>query len=85
VVEVRLLDGQLGMRHGSYYSSVAVKSILYDADGNETVDETIAVRGATVELDDDGNVVAEIETWEVDPKSIEGDEGEMATRPRHED
>jgi hypothetical protein len=60
---------------------VAVKSILYDADGNETADETIAVRGVTVKVDESGNVVSEIEAWEIDPKSIEGDEGEIATRP----
>ena len=23
--------------------------------------------------------------WEVDPKSLEGDEGELATRPRHDE
>ncbi len=60
---------------------MAVKSILYDADGNETADEALAVSGVTVEVDRDGNVVAELERWEVDPKSLDGDEGELATRP----
>jgi hypothetical protein len=60
---------------------VAVKSILYDADGNEVSDEAAAVRGVTAEVDDDGNVVQELESWEVDPKALEGDEGELATRP----
>jgi hypothetical protein len=59
---------------------VAVKSILYDADGKETADEALAVSGVTIEVDRDGNVVAELERWEVDPKSLEGDEGELATR-----
>jgi hypothetical protein len=72
------------MRHRSYYSSVAVKSILYDADGNQTTDEARAVRGLTVEVDDRGNVVAELESWVVDPKSLAGDEGELATRPDNE-
>jgi hypothetical protein len=63
---------------------VAVKSILYDADGNETADEALAVSGVTIEVDRDGNVVAELERWEVDPKSLEGDEGELATRPHDE-
>jgi hypothetical protein len=60
---------------------VAVKSILYDAAGNETADEALAVRGVTVEVDDAGNVLRELESWEVDPKSLAGDEGELATRP----
>ena len=63
---------------------MAVKSILYDADGNETADEALAVSGVTVEVDRDGKVVAELERWEVDPKSLEGDEGELATRPHDE-
>lgn len=58
-----------------------VKSILYDADGNEVSHEAAAVRGVTAELDDDGNVVQEIESWIVDRKALEGDEGELATRP----
>jgi hypothetical protein len=64
---------------------VAVKSILYDAHGNETTDEAVAVSGVTVEVDRDGNVVAELERWEVDPKSLAGDAGEVATRPDDED
>jgi hypothetical protein len=73
------------MSHRSYYSSVAVKSILYDADGNEVDDEALAVRGVTVEVGDDGEVVAELESWEVDPKELDGDVGGLATRPRDED
>jgi hypothetical protein len=61
---------------------VPVKSILYDADGNQTTDEALAVRGVTVEVDDDGQVVAEIESWGIEKKSLEGDEGELPTRPR---
>jgi hypothetical protein len=37
------------------------REVLYDADGNETADETLAVRG--VLLDDDGEV---LEEWQVD-------------------
>jgi hypothetical protein len=65
-----------------------IETILYDADGNRTQDESLAVRGEIVELDDAGRVVArrphESLDWQVDPKSLEGDEGELATRPRTE-
>jgi hypothetical protein len=57
------------------------RSVLYDADGNEVEDEARAVRGAVVEVDDDGNVVREVDAWQVDPRSLAGDEGELATRP----
>ena len=64
------------------------ETILYDADGNRTEDESVAVRGEVVEVDEAGRVVArhphpELD-WEVDPKSLEGDIGEVATRPRRE-
>jgi hypothetical protein len=65
------------------------ETILYDGDdGNRTEDESVAVRGEVVEVDEAGRVIArhphpELD-WEVDPKSLEGDVGEMATRPRHE-
>ena len=65
------------------------ETILYDADGNRTEDESVAVRGEVVELDAAGRVLARRPhrglDWEVDPKSLEGDEGELATRPRHEE
>ena len=63
------------------------KTILYDAAGNRTDDESVAVRGEVVEVDDAGRVVARHPQldWEVDPISLEGDEGELATRPRHEE
>jgi len=63
------------------------KTILYDADGNRTDDESLAVRGEVVEVDDAGRVVARHPDldWEVDPISLEGDEGELATRPRHDE
>jgi len=63
------------------------ETILYDADGNRTDDESVAVRGEVVEVDDAGRVVARHpdSTGEVDPISLEGDEGELATRPRHEE
>jgi hypothetical protein len=66
-----------------------IETFLYDADGNRTDDEALAVRAETVELDDDGNVVErhahDSLNWQVDPISLEGDAGELATRPRHED
>lgn len=64
------------------------ETFLYDADGNRTEDESLAVRAEVVELDDRGRVVARHAHdglgWEVDPISLEGDEGELATRPKPE-
>ena len=67
-------------------AELRTETILYDADGNRTDDESVAVRGEVVEVDDAGRVVARHPDldWEVDPISLEGDEGELATRPRHE-
>jgi hypothetical protein len=66
-----------------------VQTFLYDADGNRTDDETLAVRAETVEVDAEGNVVArhahDSLNWEVDPISLEGDAGELATRPKRDD
>jgi hypothetical protein len=49
----------------------------------------LAVRAETVEVDADGNVVDrhahESLDWKVDPISLEGDAGELATRPKHDD
>jgi hypothetical protein len=46
------------------------------------------VRGEIVELDEAGRVLASRPhkglDWQVDPKSLDGDEGELATRPRQE-
>ena len=65
-----------------------IETFLYDADGNRTEDESVAVRGETVELDPEGRVLArrthEDLDWQVDPISLEGDEGELATRPGQE-
>lgn len=64
-----------------------IETFLYDADGNRTEDESLAVRGEVVELDPQSRVVARHPHddlgWEVDPKSLEGDPGELATRPKH--
>jgi hypothetical protein len=63
-----------------------IETILYDADGNRTDDESVAVRGEIVELDADGNIIGRREhglDWQVDPKALEGDEGELGTRPGH--
>jgi hypothetical protein len=63
-----------------------METFLYDADGNRTEEESIAVRGEVVELDAEGRVIATHDDlgWEVDPISLEGDSGEFATRPKHE-
>jgi uncharacterized protein RhaS with RHS repeats len=65
-----------------------IETFLYDADGNRTDDDSLAVRGEIVELDASGQVIAthshEGLAWEVDPISLEGDPGELATRPKHE-
>jgi hypothetical protein len=75
------------MSEGSQPSRI--ETVLYDADGNRTEDESLAVRGEVVELDEAGRVLARRPhkglDWEVDPKSLDGDEGELATRPRHEE
>ena len=66
-----------------------IETYLYDADGNRTDDEALAIRAETVELDSEGNVVArhahDSLSWQVDPISLEGDAGEAATRPSHDD
>ena len=66
-----------------------IETLLYDADGNRTEDESVAVRGELVELDAEGRVLSRRPhdglDWKVDPMSLEGDEGELATRPRHDE
>jgi hypothetical protein len=65
-----------------------IETFLYDADGNRTEDESLAVRGEIVVLDATGRVLSrrphEHLDWQVDQESLEGDEGELATRPRHD-
>jgi hypothetical protein len=58
-------------------------TILFDEDGRPTEDESIAVRGEVVELDDQDGIAATYPrlSWKVDPISLDGDEGELATRP----
>jgi hypothetical protein len=62
---------------------MTTRSILYDKDGKPTEDQSLAVRGEVVELDDQGGIVATYPglSWKVDPISLDGDEGELATRP----
>jgi hypothetical protein len=57
------------------------RTLMYDADGNETDDRAKAVRGEVVEFDDDGNVVRRELAWQVDDRALHGDAGEVATRP----
>lgn len=61
---------------------MTTRSILYDKDGKPTEDHSLAVRGEVVEFDDQG-IVATYPglCWKVDPISLDGDEGELATRP----
>ena len=70
-------------------SDSRIETFLYDADGNRTDDEALAVRGETVELDAGGRVIArrahDALSWKIDPISLEGDAGELATRPRQGD
>jgi hypothetical protein len=65
-----------------------IETFLYDAAGNRTDDESVAVRGEVVELDAAGHVIATHAhdglAWKVDPISLEGDPGELATRPKHD-
>ena len=58
--------------------------MMYDGDGNETDDRAQAVRGEVVEIDDDGNVVRRELAWQVDARALQGDAGEVATRPGEE-
>ena len=62
---------------------MTTRSILYDKDGKPTEDQSLAVRGEVVELDDQGGIIATYPalSWKVDPISLDGDEGESATRP----
>lgn len=62
---------------------MTTRSILYDEDGKPTEDESLAARGEVIELDGRGRVVATYPdlAWNVDPISLDGDEGELATRP----
>ena len=59
------------------------QSILYDKLGKPTEDRSLAVRGEVVELDDLGGIVGTYPglSWKVNPISLDGDEGELATRP----
>ena len=59
------------------------RTLMFDADGNQTDDRSRAVRGEVVELDDAGNVVRRYPdlTWQIDERALEGDPGETATRP----
>ena len=62
-----------------------IETIFYDADGNRTDDSSLAVATETVEVDEAGNVIRKLEggglDWNVERKSIEGDRGELPTRP----
>jgi YD repeat-containing protein len=65
-----------------------IETFLYDANGDRTEDESRAVRAETVELDAEGRVIAthahDSLAWKVDPISLKGDAGELATRPEDE-
>ena len=54
-----------------------IETFLYDADGNRTEDENVAVRGEIVELDAAGRVLARRPhdglDWQVDPMLSDAD------------
>jgi hypothetical protein len=62
---------------------VRVVHSFYDECGNPTEDPSLAVRGETLEVDSSGRVLRVARRWIVDPKSLDGDLGELPTRPRH--
>jgi osmotically-inducible protein OsmY len=61
-----------------------IRTILIDADGRPTDDPSRAVRGEVVEVAPDGSIIADYPSlaWSVDPGSLEGNEGQLATRPQ---
>jgi hypothetical protein len=64
---------------------MTTRSILYDRNGKPTEEQSHAVRGEVVEFDTAGGIVGTYPdlSWEVDPISLDGDEGELATRPTY--
>ena len=60
-----------------------IKTLLRDAEGRLTGDESVAVHGDVVELEPDGAIVRCFLalSWDVDPGSLQGNEGQLATRP----
>lgn len=62
---------------------VTVVHVLYDERGCPTEDPSLAVRGEALEVDAYGRVLQVARRWVVDPKSLDGDLGELATRPRY--
>jgi hypothetical protein len=68
--------------------AMTVETVLYDAEGNETDDRADAVRGEVIERDDEGRIVKRYPDlgWATDDRALQGDAGEVATRPeRSED
>ncbi|MGZ4370369.1 MAG: hypothetical protein ACXVE1_15725 [Gaiellaceae bacterium] len=63
--------------------SGAIRTILIDADGRPTDDPSRAARGEVVEMAPDGSIIADFPSlsWSVDPGSLDGNEGQLATRP----
>ncbi|MGZ4317070.1 MAG: hypothetical protein ACXVRS_14750 [Gaiellaceae bacterium] len=61
----------------------AIRTILFDADGRPTDDPSRAVRGEVVEMAPNGSIIADFPnlSWSVDPESLDGNEGQLATRP----
>jgi hypothetical protein len=62
---------------------MTTRSILYDKDGKPAEDQSLAVAGEVVEFDAQGAIIATYPglSWKVDPISLDGNEGELATRP----
>ncbi len=62
---------------------MTVETVLFDAEGNETDDRAEAVRGEVIERDDEGRIVRRYPDlgWVTDDRALQGDAGEVATRP----
>ena len=66
---------------------MTVETVLYDVEGNVTGDRSQAVRGEMIERDDEGRIVRRYPdlSWEADERALQGDAGEVATRPNTSD
>jgi Mind bomb SH3 repeat domain len=72
----------LGSQRRGWRQGMTTRS-THDKDGKPTDDQSLAERGEVVEIDDQGVIVTTYPglSWKVDPISLDGDEGELATRP----
>ncbi|MGZ4357350.1 MAG: BON domain-containing protein [Gaiellaceae bacterium] len=59
-----------------------ILTLLYDDQDRPTDDPSLAIRGEVIEVDGDGRLVRVHRIWAVDPSSLDGNLGGLATRPR---